>query len=90
VLLAVSVVLVPHWLNLIPLSALAAILIVTGWKLASPEVFQRMWARGLDQFLPFLATVVAILFTDLLMGIVIGLATSAGVFHYGNSRPFGR
>jgi MFS superfamily sulfate permease-like transporter len=53
-------------------------------------VFQRMWARGLDQFLPFLATVVAILFTDLLMGIVIGLATSAGVFLYRNSRPFGR
>lgn len=90
VLLAVSVVLVPHWLNLIPLSALAAILIVTGWKLASPEVFQSVWARGLDQFLPFLATVVAILFTDLLMGIVVGLATSAGVFLYGNSRPPGR
>jgi carbonic anhydrase/SulP family sulfate permease len=81
---------VPHWLNLIPLSALAAILIVTGWKLASPEVFQSVWARGLDQFLPFLATVVAILFTDLLMGIVVGLATSAGVFLYGNSRPPGR
>jgi carbonic anhydrase/SulP family sulfate permease len=90
VLLAVSVVLVPHWLNLIPLSALAAILIVTGWKLASLEVFQSVWARGLDQFLPFLATVVAILFTDLLMGIVVGLATSAGVFLYGNSRPPGR
>lgn len=86
-LLAVSVVLVPHWLNLIPLAALAAILVVTGWKLASPEVFQTMWARGPHQFLPFLATVVAILFTDLLMGIVIGLATSAAVVLYRNSRP---
>jgi len=76
VLLAVCVVLVPGWLNLIPLSALAAILIVTGWKLASPKVFREMWARGAGQFLPFLATVLAILFTDLLVGILIGLAVS--------------
>lgn len=86
VLLAVSVVLVPHWLNLIPLSALAAILVVAGWKLASPQVFQSMWGRGPTQFLPFLATVVAILLTDPLMGIIIGLATSAGFVRYGNSR----
>lgn len=90
VLLAVSVVLVPHWLNLIPLAALAAILIVTGWKLASPEVFQRMWGGGPGQFLPFLATVAGILFTDLLMGIVIGLATSVGVVLSGKSRPLRR
>jgi MFS superfamily sulfate permease-like transporter len=76
ILLAVCVVLVPRWLNLMPLSALAAILIVTGWKLASPQVFRKMWARGLSQFLPFLATVLAILFTDLLVRILIGLAVS--------------
>lgn len=86
VLLAVCVVLVPQWLNLIPLSALAAILIVTGWKLASPKVFLKMWARGLNQFLPFLVTVLAILFTDLLVGILIGLAVSVAFILHGSFR----
>lgn len=86
VLLAVCVLLVPQWLNLIPLSALAAILIVTGWKLASPKAFRKMWARGLNQFLPFMATVIAILFTDLLVGILIGLAISVAFILHGNFR----
>ncbi len=75
-LLLICVVVVPHWLNLIPLSVLAAILIVTGWKLASPKVIKQMWNAGWDQFLPFLVTIVAILFTDLLKGIIIGLIFS--------------
>jgi carbonic anhydrase/SulP family sulfate permease len=85
-LLAVCVVLVPRWLNHIPLSALAAILVVTGWKLAAPRVFRQMWARGLGQFLTFLATVLAILLTDLLVGVLVGLAISAGCILVGKFR----
>jgi MFS superfamily sulfate permease-like transporter len=73
VLLLLSVTLIPGVLNLMPLSALAAILIFTGFKLAKPAVFQKMYKRGFDQFAPFVITIVAILFTDLLIGIVIGL-----------------
>ena len=77
VLLLVSVVLLPVYLNMIPLAALAAILLVTGFKLASPMLFRKMWQEGRYQFIPFVATVVAIVFTDLLIGILIGLGVSA-------------
>ena len=63
----------PSWLNQIPLSCLAAMLIMTGLKLASPHLFQQMWREGWNQFLPFIVTVSAILLTDLLVGILIGL-----------------
>lgn len=76
VLLLVCVMLLPGWLNLIPLSSLAAILLLTGYKLASPKLFLQMWRDGRYQFLPFILTVVAIVFTDLLVGILIGLAVS--------------
>ena len=76
VLLVVSVFLLPTLLNRIPLSALAAILVVTGFKLANPKLFRQMWREGWTQFLPFLATVAAIVFTDLLLGVLIGLAVS--------------
>lgn len=75
-LLLLSVVWLPHYMNMIPLAALAAILLVTGFKLATPKLFKQMWSEGLYQFLPFIATVVAIIFTDLLIGIMIGLAIS--------------
>ncbi len=75
-LLLLCVALVPGSLNLIPLSALAAVLIVTGFKLASPKLFQQMWRSGFEQFLPFVVTVGAILLTDLLVGILIGLGFS--------------
>lgn len=70
------VLLMPQWLNEIPLAALAAILLMTGLKLASPKLVKQMWAEGRSQFLPFVITVVAIVLTDLLMGIMIGLAVS--------------
>lgn len=73
-LIAGSVTLAPGLLNRIPLSALAAILIVTGFKLASPKLFRNMYREGWYQFLPFVVTVVAIVLTDLLIGILIGLA----------------
>ena len=60
--------------NLVPLSCLAAILLVTGIKLASPKLVKQMWNEGRYQFIPFVATVVAIVLTDLLIGILIGLA----------------
>lgn len=77
-LLLVSVPLIPAWLNTIPLSCLAAILLMTGIRLASPALMKQMWNQGRYQFVPFAATVTAIVFTDLLIGIVIGLAVAVG------------
>lgn len=71
--LLLSVMLIPAILNLIPLSALAAILIATGWKLAKPGLFVERYGQGMTQFIPFVATVIAILLTDLLIGIAIGI-----------------
>lgn len=75
-LLLLCVALLPTWLNMIPLSCLAAVLIMTGLKLASLKLFRQMWREGPNQFLPFVITVAAILLTDLLVGILIGLAFS--------------
>ena len=72
--LLLGLALVPVLLNLIPLSALAAVLIATGYKLAKPALFIQRWRQGMSQFIPFVVTVAAILFTDLLIGIAIGLA----------------
>lgn len=62
-------------LNLIPLASLAGILLVVGYKLAKPELFKKMYSLGMEQFVPFVVTIVAILTTDLLMGIAIGMVT---------------
>lgn len=85
-LLLFSVVLIPELLNKIPLSALAAILIVTGFKLASPQIFMQLWDEGKYQFLPFVLTVAAILFTDLLVGILIGLGIALCFILHSNIR----
>jgi carbonic anhydrase len=66
-------ILIPSVLNLIPLACLAAVLLVVGYKLAKVSVFREMFSLGWEQFIPFIATVVAILATDLLKGIGIGL-----------------
>lgn len=76
VLLVVCVALFPIYLNMIPIAALAAILFVTGFKLASPSLFRQMYNEGRYQFIPFIVTLLSIVFTDLLMGILIGLAVS--------------
>ncbi|TWT57374.1 Carbonic anhydrase 2 [Thalassoglobus neptunius] len=76
VLLVICVAFFPAYLNMIPLAALAAILLVTGFKLASPTVFRQMWADGRYQFIPFIVTILAIVFTDLLIGILVGLFVS--------------
>lgn len=73
VLILLSVVLLPRVLNLIPYAALAAILLQVGFKLAKPSLFKSMYKLGIYQFIPFLVTVLAIVFTDLLVGISIGM-----------------
>ena len=67
---------IPGVLNLVPLASLAAILFVVGYKLAHPSKFKTMYSQGWTQFLPFIITIVAIVFTDLLIGIAIGLIAS--------------
>ncbi|MBD0831459.1 SulP family inorganic anion transporter [Aestuariibaculum sediminum] len=71
--LLISVILIPRLLNLIPLSVLAAILLVVGYKLAKPQLFKTMYKLGWKQWLPFITTVLGIIFTDLLIGISLGL-----------------
>jgi MFS superfamily sulfate permease-like transporter len=72
--LLISVLLIPTLLNKIPLSVLAAILLIVGYKLAKPGLFIKMYHQGWKQFLPFTVTVLGIVFTDLLIGISLGLA----------------
>ena len=83
-----TVAMFPGILNRIPLASLAAILLVTGFKLANPALFKQMHKEGNNQFLPFVVTVLAIVFTDLLVGIVIGMAVSIGFILRSNlNRP---
>ncbi|MBJ8418127.1 bifunctional SulP family inorganic anion transporter/carbonic anhydrase [Acinetobacter courvalinii] len=84
ILLLLAILFFVPLMNMIPLSALAAILIVTGFKLTHPKLFKQLYQKGWKQFLPFIITLVAILLTDLLTGIVIGLLTSSGFILYGN------
>jgi len=72
--LLISVILIPNLLNKIPLSVLAAILLIVGYKLAKPQLFTQMFQLGWKQFIPFTVTVFGIVFTDLLVGIGMGLA----------------
>ena len=86
VILFISVAFIPKYLNYIPLAALAAILIYTGYKLASIKLFKKAYSAGARYFLPFLVTTIAIVFSNLLTGILIGLAVSIlFILHY-NSR----
>lgn len=74
--LLLAVLLVPFALNLIPYASLASILLVTGYNLTKPKLYRNMWSLGWKQFLPFAITIVAILSTDLLIGVSIGLFIS--------------
>lgn len=85
-LLLVSVLFLAPLMNLIPLASLAAILLVTGYKLANAGLFKSMYAKGMEQFIPFLATVLAIVFTDLLVGVLVGLAISIAFLMVSNFR----
>jgi carbonic anhydrase len=89
--LLLSVLFLAYLLNLIPLAALAAILIVTGYKLAKISVFQAMFRKGWEQFIPFIVTVLAIVFTDLLKGVMIGTVFSVFYILRSNFRnPFSK
>jgi carbonic anhydrase len=78
-LLLSTAMLIPNIINMIPLSALAAILTLTGYKLTKFSIIKQMYQSGKVQFIPFMITIVAILFTDLLIGIIVGLVVSAVV-----------
>lgn len=77
ILLLICVVSIPALLNLVPLSALAAVLISVGYKLTKPEIFLRKYEKGWAHLIPFVVTIIAILLSDLLVGITIGLVVSA-------------
>jgi len=83
-LILICVTLIPVILNKIPLASLAAILLMTGYKLCNIALFKKMFAIGKYQWVPFVVTVVAIVFTDLLMGVGIGLGVSTLALLYGN------
>jgi MFS superfamily sulfate permease-like transporter len=76
VFLLISILILGPILNLIPLASLACILLLTGYKLAKLSLFKDMYSKGLNQFIPFISTILAIVFTDLLIGVLIGLAIS--------------
>ena len=71
--LLLAVLLIPRLLNKIPLSVLAAVLLLVGYKLAKPSLFFTMYRMGWKQWVPFATTVLGIVFTDLLVGISLGL-----------------
>lgn len=79
VFLLISAITIAGLLNMIPLASLAAILLIVGYKLAKPALIKQMYQLGGEQFVPFAATVIGILATDLLKGITIGLAF--GIFY---------
>lgn len=76
ILILISAMLIPDLLNQIPLASLAAILLVVGYKLAKPSIFKHMVKSGHPQFIPFLVTILAIVLTDLLKGIGIGMTVA--------------
>jgi len=78
-LLLISVILIPNLLNKIPLSVLASVLFIVGYKLAKPALFIDMYRLGWKQFTPFVVTVLGIVFTDLLIGIALGLSVGVVV-----------
>ena len=88
-ILLFSAVMIPFVINMIPLSCLAAILFLVGYKLAKPSLFKEMYQKGWHSFLPFMVTIVGIVLTDLLMGIGIGMAVAIFFVLYENyKKPF--
>ncbi len=79
VFLLISAITIASLMNMIPLASLAAILLMVGYKLAKPALFKQMYKLGWEQFIPFVATVVGILLTDLLKGITMGILF--GIFY---------
>jgi MFS superfamily sulfate permease-like transporter len=84
VLLLLSVLIIPAILNKIPLATLAAILLLVGYKLAKPATFKHFWKNGKYQFVPFIATLLAVVFLDLLKGVALGIIISVFAILRGN------
>lgn len=76
VLLLISILSIPTILNKIPLATLATVLILVGYKLAKPSTFKHFWEKGKYQFIPFVATLVFVVATDLLKGVALGIIIS--------------
>lgn len=76
ILLLVSVLAIPTLLNKIPLATLAAVLLLVGYKLANPNIIKHFWEKGKYQFIPFIATFIGVVFTDLLKGVTLGIIIS--------------
>lgn len=76
VFILLAVFLIPDTLNKIPLSSLAAVLIYTGYKLTSPSIYKGIYQQGIDRFIPFMATIIGILYFNLLVGVLLGLTLS--------------
>ena len=89
IILLLSAMSIPQLLNLIPLASLAAILFLVGYKLAKPSLFKHMYGLGQTHFIPFMVTILGIVFTDLLTGIGLGLAVAIFYVLYNNyKKPF--
>ena len=89
IILLFSAFAIPTVLNLIPLASLAAILFLVGYKLAKPALFKQMYSLGWNSFIPFIVTILGIVFTDLLVGIAIGMAVAIFFVLYNNyKKPF--
>jgi MFS superfamily sulfate permease-like transporter len=86
VLLLVSVLAIPTVLNKIPLATLAAVLLLVGYKLANPKTVKHFWEKGKYQFIPFIATFGAVVFTDLLKGVALGMIISVIFVLKGNMK----
>jgi MFS superfamily sulfate permease-like transporter len=86
VLLLVSVLAIPSILNKIPLATLAAVLLLVGYKLANPKTIKHFWEKGKYQFIPFIATFGAVVFTDLLKGVALGMIISVIFVLKGNMK----
>lgn len=78
-LILISIIIIPTLLNRIPLAVLAAVLLLVGYKLAKPALFKQMFNLGKSQFLPFILTIMGVVFADLLIGIGLGLAVGITV-----------
>lgn len=83
-LLLICVLSIPFILNRIPLATLAAVLLMVGYRLAKPATFRHFWSQGKYQFVPFIATLLGVVFTDLLKGVALGIAISIVFILKGN------
>ncbi len=84
ILLLISVLVIPTILNKIPLATLAAVLLMIGYKLANPKTVKHFWKKGKYQFIPFMATLLAVVLTDLLKGVALGMIISVIFILKGN------